>query len=81
MCLSVPAKVLEINGAIARVAVGGAEVDAGLHLLDDVKPGDYVLLHTGYAIQKLSESEARETMQLLREFLGDENTGEGGGDG
>jgi hydrogenase expression/formation protein HypC len=68
MCLSIPAKVLAIQGETATVSVGGNHFTAGLQMLDDVEPGDYVLLHAGFAIQKISDQEARETLDLLREM-------------
>lgn len=68
MCLSIPSKVISINGTKAIVSVGGTEYEASLQLLEDVKIDDYVLLHTGFAIQKLSEDEAQETLKLLREL-------------
>ncbi len=67
MCLSVPAEVLEIDGNRAKVSVGGATYFAGLHLVDDVQIGDYILLHSGYAIQKIDPEEAEKTLELLRE--------------
>jgi hydrogenase expression/formation protein HypC len=67
MCLSVPAEVLEIHGQRAKVSVGGATYTAGLHLVEDVHVGDYILLHSGYAIQKIDTQEAQETLALLRE--------------
>jgi len=69
MCLSIPAKILSINGSKARVSLGGAEYNAALNLVDDVKVGDYVLLHSGFAIQVIDEKEAMETMQLLNEVI------------
>jgi len=68
MCLSLPAKVIEINGDIADVSVGGTVFKAGLQMLDGVKPGDYVLLHAGFAIQKINEEEAGEILRLLEEM-------------
>ena len=68
MCLSIPSKVISINGDMAIVSVGGTEYEASLQLLDDVKVGDYILLHTGFAIQKLSEEDAMETLKLLNEL-------------
>ena len=68
MCLSIPAKVVEINDNIAEVSVGGTIFKAGLQLVEDVEIGDYVLLHTGFAIQKISEKEALETLKLLTEI-------------
>jgi hydrogenase expression/formation protein HypC len=67
MCLSVPAEVIEIDGSRAKVSVGGVFYDAGLDLLDNVVVGDYVLLHSGYAIQLLDRELAEETLALLRE--------------
>ncbi|MFC2100606.1 HypC/HybG/HupF family hydrogenase formation chaperone [Bacteroidota bacterium] len=69
MCLSVPAKIIHIEENNARVSIGGSEYTASLQLLEDeVKIGDYILLHTGFAIQKLSEEEAEENFRLLREI-------------
>ena len=53
---------------MAQVSVGGATYNASLQLLDDVKIGDYILLHTGFAIQKISPEEAEETLKLFNEF-------------
>lgn len=69
MCLSIPAKILSISGDKARVSLGGAEYNAALNLVDDVKVGDYILLHSGFAIQKIDEKEAMETLKLLNEVL------------
>ncbi len=68
MCLSVPAKIVEINGEMARVAVGETIVNASLQMLDDVEIGDYVLLHTGFALQKISDADAAETLALFEEL-------------
>lgn len=67
MCLSVPAEVLEIEGNRAKVSVGGATYFAGLHLVEDIEIGDYILLHSGYAIQKIDAEEAAITLELLKE--------------
>jgi hydrogenase expression/formation protein HypC len=68
MCLSIPARIDKIDGEMAHVTVGEASYKASLQLLDNVKEGDYVLLHTGFAIQKISKEEAEETMKLFEEF-------------
>ncbi|MDT8393659.1 MAG: HypC/HybG/HupF family hydrogenase formation chaperone [Bacteroidales bacterium] len=68
MCLSIPAKIDSIDGDMASVNVGGVTYNASLQLLDDVKVGDYILLHTGFAIQKISEEEAAETLRTFEEF-------------
>ena len=57
---------MEINGDMATVSVGGNLYSAGLQMLDDIQVGDYVLLHAGFAIQKISDREARETLELIR---------------
>jgi len=68
MCLSIPAKVEVINGEMAVVSVGGTKYNASLQMLDDVKIGDYILMHTGFAIQKMSEEEALESLKVFEEF-------------
>lgn len=74
MCLSVPAQVIKIDGLMADVSIGGAIFKAGLHMVDDVRVGDYILLHAGFAIQKISETEALETLSLLKEMNDVENS-------
>lgn len=68
MCLAVPLRVTRIDGFDAVAEQGGASVQIRTDLLDDVKAGDYVLVHAGFAIQKVSEDEAEETLRLLREL-------------
>ena len=68
MCLSIPGKVIEIEGEMAKVSVGGAMYTSSLQMLDDVKIGDYVLMHTGFAIQKISAEEAAETLKTFQEL-------------
>ena len=68
MCLSIPAKVDKIEGEKALVNVGGAKYNASLQMLDDVHEGDYVLVHAGFAIQKISPEEAEETLRIFDEY-------------
>jgi len=68
MCLSLPARVISVSGDMAEVSVGGAIFSAGLQMVSGVAAGDYVLLHAGFAIDKLSEEEALETLRLLKEM-------------
>ncbi|HLF33912.1 MAG TPA: HypC/HybG/HupF family hydrogenase formation chaperone [Cyclobacteriaceae bacterium] len=68
MCLSIPAEVIEVNGDMARVSIGGTIYDASLQLVENIKPGDYILLHTGFAIEKLDREEALSTLELFREL-------------
>ena len=70
MCLAVPAKVLNIAGSVARVSVNGVEREASLMLLPEVKLGDYVLVHAGFAMQIVEEKDAEETYALLAEMKG-----------
>lgn len=68
MCLSVPAQVMKIEGDTAEVSVGGTLLSANLSLVDDVLVGDYILLHTGFALQKIDAEEAAETLRTFNEF-------------
>jgi hydrogenase expression/formation protein HypC len=68
MCLSIPAKILSIEGTTARASVGGAIVSTSLLLVDDVNVGDYILIHTGFALQKISAEEALETIRIIRDL-------------
>jgi hydrogenase expression/formation protein HypC len=65
MCLAIPAKVISIEGTSARVTIEDVEYTASLLLLDDVRPGDFIMLHAGFAIEKVDPHEAAETLQLL----------------
>ena len=68
MCLALPARVIRVDGDVALVAIGNVEYTASLALLENVNPGDYVLLHAGFAIEKIDPDEAAETLRLLREI-------------
>jgi hydrogenase expression/formation protein HypC len=68
MCLSIPARVVEIDGNTAKVDLGGMLREISTDLCPDVAPGEYVLVHAGFAIQKVDEGEARRTLDLLREL-------------
>lgn len=70
MCLAVPAKILEIEGFNATVDIGGVVREASLRLTPDAQVGDYVLLHTGYAIEVLSDEEAADTLAIVQEAVG-----------
>jgi hydrogenase expression/formation protein HypC len=74
MCLSLPARILTIDGSMAEVSVGGTVFKAGLHMVENVKEGDYILLHAGFAIQKISKKDAEETLRLLKEIDESENS-------
>jgi hydrogenase expression/formation protein HypC len=68
MCLAVPVKVIQIDSQKAVVELGGLARKASIVLVPDVQVNDYVLLHAGFAIQKLDEKEAEETLSLLAEL-------------
>ncbi len=67
MCIAIPMNVKEINGNMGVVESQGVKREVGLMLMDDVKVGDWVLIHAGFAISKLNQEDAEETMALLRE--------------
>lgn len=68
MCLAIPAKVISVDGSIALVSIEDVEYKASLLLLNDVQPGDYIMLHAGFAIEKVDAAEAAETLRLLNEL-------------
>lgn len=68
MCLAVPVKIVEREGTRAVVDAGGNRVPADLSLVTDAQVGDFVILHAGFAIQKYSPEEARETLALFDEI-------------
>ncbi len=68
MCLAIPALVKSIEGYQAEVDIDGVTRQVSIQLTPDVKVGDYVLLHTGYAINIIDEAEAEETLRILEEL-------------
>jgi hydrogenase expression/formation protein HypC len=68
MCLAIPGKVIAIEKNVGKVDVGGLLQEISLDLCPDVSVGEYVLIHTGFAIQKVAEEEAKETLELLRQL-------------
>lgn len=70
MCLAVPMQVTEIDGDTMVAEIDGVRREASLMMLgEEVKVGDYVLIHAGFAISRLDEAEAEETLALMRECL------------
>ena len=69
MCLAVPMKVTEIVDETAICEIDGVRREGSLMMLDGVEVGDYVLLHAGFAIEKIDPEEALKTIELLREAL------------
>ena len=69
MCLAVPARIVTLDPTteMATVALGEVRKEISLALVDDARVGDYVLVHVGYALNKLSEEEAEKTLALMAE--------------
>jgi hydrogenase expression/formation protein HypC len=71
MCLAIPALIKEKDGTRAKADVGGAIREISLEVIDrPAEVGDYVLVHAGFAIHKLEEKEALETLELMRKVFG-----------
>ncbi len=67
MCLAIPAKIIEIKNDMAVVDMEGTKREASLLLLENPALGDYVMIHAGFAIHKIDEAEAMESLRILRE--------------
>ena len=69
MCLAVPARVVSIDAAtdMATIALGEVRKDVSLALVDDVGVDDFVLIHVGFALSKISPDEAEKTLELMNE--------------
>jgi hydrogenase expression/formation protein HypC len=70
MCLGVPVKIVQIKGNEGVAEFKGVKKKINLELLENVKKGDYVILHAGFAIQKMEPEEALETLKLFQELSG-----------
>ena len=68
MCLSIPAKIVSVDGNVATVDVMGNQREADLTLVDDAAIGDYVLLHAGFAIEKMTAEDAAESLRIWEEI-------------
>lgn len=68
VCLGIPAKVIKIKGDFAVVDYGGVQKEVNIAFVD-VKEEDYVIIHAGFAIQKLEKEEAEKTLELWREIF------------
>jgi len=68
MCLAIPVKVTAREGDRGTVDIGGAPRAVDLRLLPEAEVGDYVILHAGFAIQRVEEKDALETFELVRRF-------------
>jgi len=68
VCLAVPAKIISIEQDFALVDMGGNRLKISTLLMDRLAVGDYVIVHAGFAIHKVDEQEAQESLKLLREI-------------
>jgi hydrogenase expression/formation protein HypC len=75
MCLAIPSKIVSIDNNVATIDVDGVKRTCSLLMQEDARVGDFVIVHAGFAIQKIDEEAAQETLKLLREAarLADEN--------
>ncbi len=78
MCLAIPAKITQIKNNMATIDVDGVQREASLLLVEDAGVGDYVIVHAGFAIHKIDEAAALETLKFLKEAAA---LVEGGGSG
>jgi hydrogenase expression/formation protein HypC len=79
MCLAIPSRITAVDGDLGTVDVAGVQRTASLLLLEKPQVGDWVIVHAGFAIKRLDEETARESLQCLREaarLLEDEGDGE-----
>ena len=83
MCLAIPSKITKIDNLMAVIDVDGVRREASLLLVEDAQVGDYVIVHAGFAISKIDEQTALETLALLKEAaaLMDGREGDGGPSG
>jgi hydrogenase expression/formation protein HypC len=68
MCLAIPMKVVEIEGDVGQVELGGVRRPTDLRLLEEVEVGDYVIVHAGFAISRLDIEEAEESLRIFAEM-------------
>lgn len=68
MCLAVPAKIIALNGDEAIVEIDGIRKETSVQLLDEVNLGDYVLVHVGFALERIDAEEAENTLAMLDEL-------------
>ena len=67
MCLAIPAKIEIIEGNRAEVDIRGLKRSIGLHMMPDARVGEFVLIHAGFAIQRIDPKEAEDTYRLLEQ--------------
>lgn len=75
MCYAIPARILRINGDEATVDYGGVRKKANISLLGGAKVGGYILIHAGFAIEKLDRQSAEESLRIIRDFMRESGKG------
>jgi hydrogenase expression/formation protein HypC len=68
MCLAIPMKLVSIKGNKGIVELSGVKKEISLNLLENIKIGDYLIIHAGFAIEKLNETEAKKTLEIWEEI-------------
>ena len=68
MCLAIPMKIIKIDGNKGVVEAAGVRRKADLQMLSGLKVGDYIMLHAGFAIQKLDPQEAKKTLDIISQI-------------
>ena len=66
MCLAIPAKIISVDGTTAHCEMSGVTKDVDISLTPQAKAGDWVIVHVGFALNRIDEKEAEETLALLR---------------
>jgi hydrogenase expression/formation protein HypC len=69
MCYAIPAKIIELHQDTAKVDYGGVIKTVNICLLESLKIGDYILIHAGFAIEKVEKKSAEETLDMIREMM------------
>ena len=69
MCYAIPAKIMEIAGDTAVVDYGGVQKTVNLTLVSNLKIGDYILIHAGFAIERLQKRSAEESLEIIRNYM------------
>ena len=67
MCLAIPSKIVKIENGVGTIDVDGVQRTASLLLVEDAAVGDYVIVHAGFALHKIDEADAMESLRILKE--------------
>ena len=67
MCLAIPSKIVKIESGVGTIDVDGVQRTASLLLVEDAAVGDYVIVHAGFALHKIEEADAMESLRILKE--------------